>query len=295
MQRITPFLWFEKDAQEAVNFYTSIFKKSKIISQSFYDKAGAQVSGMTEGSLMTVSFRLAGQDFGAINAGPYYKFNPSVSFFINCDSLEEFEHFWDKLSVGASILMPRNKYPFSQQYGWLTDRFGVSWQINLGKRSQKICPSLLFVGSVCGRAKEAIDFYTSIFEKSKVNNISRYEKGEPDIEGNIKYSSFFLAGSEFSAMESSGPHKFDFQQSISFIINCKTQKEVDYYWSKLSEGGREVQCGWITDKFGLPWQVVPIVLPKLLSSKDRKKSSRVMEAMLKMIKLDIKKLKDASK
>ena len=96
-------------------------------------------------------------------------------------------------------------------------------------------------------------------------------------------------------MESSGPHKFDFQQSISFIINCKTQKEVDYYWSKLSEGGREVQCGWITDKFGLPWQVVPSILPKLLSSKDHKKSSRVMEAMLKMIKLDIKKLKDASK
>ena len=109
------------------------------------------------------------------------------------------------------------------------------------------------------------------------------------------HSSFMLEGQEFMAMDGTGPHKFGFNESISFIVNCKTQEEVDYFWEKLTEGGQEVQCGWLKDKFGISWQIVPSVLGRLLSSKNAKKSQNVMKAMLQMQKLDIKKLEQAFK
>jgi len=160
MQKITPFLWFNDNAEAAVKFYTSIFKKSKIGTIAYYDKAGENISGRPVGSVMTVDFEIEGQDFIALNGGPMFKFN----------------------------------------------------------------------------------------------------------------------------------------ESISFVVNCQTQKEVDYYWKKLTAGGgKEVQCGWLKDKFGVSWQIVPTVLNELMSTKDAAKSQRVVAAMLKMVKLDIKKLKAAAK
>ena len=158
---------------------------------------------------------------------------------------------------------------------------------------QKITPFLWFDDN----AEEAVKFYTSIFKNSKIGKIARYdeagEKAAGRAAGSVMTVEFQLEGQDFIALNG-GPH-FKFTEAISFVVSCKTQAEVDYYWNKLTaDGGKEVQCGWLKDKYGLPWQVVPTILPELLSDKDAAKSQRVMEAMLQMVKLDIKKLKQAA-
>ena len=158
---------------------------------------------------------------------------------------------------------------------------------------QKITPFLWFNDN----AEEAVKFYTSIFKNSKIGKIARYgEEGEKIAgrpKGSVMTVEFQIEGQEFVALN--GGPIFKFTEAISFVVNCETQEEVDYYWEKLSASGKEVQCGWLTDKFGLSWQIVPTVLGELLSDKDAAKSQRVMQAMLKMVKLDIKKLKQAAK
>ena len=158
---------------------------------------------------------------------------------------------------------------------------------------QKITPFLWFDD----KAEEAVKFYTSIFEKSKIGKIARYgEEGEKVSgrpAGSVMTVEFQLEGQEFVALNG-GPH-FKFTEAISLVVNCQTQAEVDKFWKKLSAGGKEVQCGWLKDKYGVSWQIVPTILGELLSDKDAAKSQRVMQAMLKMVKLDIKKLKQAAK
>ena len=158
---------------------------------------------------------------------------------------------------------------------------------------QKITPFLWFNDN----AEEAVKFYTSVFKNSNIGKIARYdEAGEKASErpaGSVMTVEFQIEGQEFVALN--GGPMFKFTEAISFVVNCETQEEVDYYWEKLSTGGKEVQCGWLKDKYGLSWQIVPTVLGELLSDKDAAKSQRVMQAMLKMVKLDIKKLKQAAK
>lgn len=156
---------------------------------------------------------------------------------------------------------------------------------------QKITPFLWFEN----QAEAAAKFYTSIFKKSKMLNVARYTEAGAKVSGRPKNSvmtvAFEIAGQKFIALN--GGPEFKFNEAISLVVSCKTQKEIDYFWKKLSAGGKEVQCGWLKDKFGLSWQIVPEVLGDLLSSDDAKKSQRVMQALLKMVKLDIKALKNA--
>ena len=149
---------------------------------------------------------------------------------------------------------------------------------------QNITPFLWFNG----QAEEAMNFYTSVFKDSKVINVSRYGEAPKDT---VMSATFELNGQKFMALNG-GPH-FSFTPAISFFVGCETQEEVDELWNKLSEGGSEEQCGWLKDKFGLSWQIIPSVLGRFLNDKDPEKSKRVMEAMLKMKKIDIKKLKEA--
>ncbi|MGB8317236.1 MAG: VOC family protein, partial [Ignavibacteriaceae bacterium] len=129
MKKINPFLWFDNNAEEAVNFYISTFGNSKIRSTTKYNEESAKASGRPKDSVMTIAFDLYGQPFVAINGGPVFKINPSVSFFVSCTTENEAEDLWNKLSGGGKVLMPLDKYPFSDKYGWLEDKFGVSWQI----------------------------------------------------------------------------------------------------------------------------------------------------------------------
>ena len=295
-QKISNNLWFDTQGEEAAKFYTSIFENSKIGMISRYGKEGREIHGKPEGAAMVVQFWLDGQQFTALNGGPQFKINPSISFFIYCKTKDEVEHLWEKLSEGGTALMALDKYPFSELYGWVQDQFGLSWQLMLSPddNEQKIIPSMLFVGKQAGRAEEAIDFYTQVFDESKKGNMARYEKGqEPNKVGTIMYADFTLLGQRFVAMDSAQNHDFKFNEAVSYIVNCDTQKEVDYYWEKLSDDVSAEQCGWLKDKFGVSWQIVPKVLPKLLSNPDPKKSQAVMKAMLQMKKLDIDALEKA--
>jgi predicted 3-demethylubiquinone-9 3-methyltransferase (glyoxalase superfamily) len=152
---------------------------------------------------------------------------------------------------------------------------------------QRITPFLWFDD----QAEEAANFYVSVFKNSKVGNVTRYGEGGPGPKGRVMTATFELDGQEFMALNA-GP-QFKFTEAISFYVNCETQEEVDELWEKLSNGGEKGQCGWLKDKFGLSWQVVPSILGKLLRDKDAEKSKRVMKAMLQMQKIDIKKLKQA--
>ena len=290
MQKITPNLWFDKEAKEAAEFYTSIFKDSKI-------KSMTTLHNTPSGAVEVLTIELLGQDFTLISAGPLFKFNPSVSFLVACETKSEVNTLWSKLSEGGIALMELGAYPFSERYGWVQDRYGLSWQLMLtGEREkkQRITPTLMFVDKQSGKAEEAIYFYASVFHNSRVGDVLRYSKGEePDKEGTIKHAAFTIEGQRFAAMDSARVHKFTFNEAISFIVNCETQEEIDYYWGKLSADPKAEQCGWLKDKYGVSWQIVPTGMEEMLKDKDGKKVARVTEAFLKMKKIDIKMLQEA--
>jgi len=293
MQKISPYLWFDDKAEEAVNFYTSLFKNSKIGNLSRYGAEAAEVSGRPEGTVMTVAFELEGQEFIALNGGPQFNFTPAVSFFVGCEKEEEIDELWGKLSDGGEILMPIQEYPFSDKFGWINDKFGVSWQLNLASDTQKITPFLMFVGDQHGKAEAAMNFYVSLFKNSGINNVMRYGSGEEEPEGTVMHAKFSLGGQIFMAMDSSREHHFTFTEAISFQVNCKTQEEVDHFWERFTAAGEEGPCGWLKDQFGVSWQIVPTALLETLNDPDPEKSQRVMQAMLQMKKLDIRTLEEA--
>lgn len=290
MQKITSHLWFDKEAVEAAGFYTSIFKNSQI-------KSTTTLHNTPSGSVDIVDIELSGQEFTLISAGPLFKFNPTISFLVALSTKEEVDRLWEKLSERGKTLMELGEYPFSQRYGWTQDKYGLSWQVMFaGDREikQNITPTLMFVGDVCGKAEEAINFYASVFRSSKVGDMLRYSQGEePDKKGTIKHAAFTLEGQQFAAMDSARVHNFAFNEAISFMVHCHDQKEIDYYWSKLSAVPAAEQCGWLKDRFGLSWQIVPTVMNEMLKDKDQKKIGRVTEAFLKMKKFDIETLKRA--
>lgn len=289
MQKITPCLWFDNQAEEAVNFYTSIFKNSKMGAIARYSEEASKASGRPKGSVMTVSFQLEGQDFLGLNGGPIFKFTPAISFFVWCETEKEIDEKWASLSKDGLVRMELNKYPFAEKYGWCEDKFGVGWQLILSSSRQKIAPAFLFVQDKFGKGEEAINFYMSLFKNSKIEIIARDEATK-----SVMHAAFLLGGQKFVLMESGmKEHKYTFSPAISFIVNCKTQEEVDEYWEKFSESGEKGQCGWLTDKYGVSWQIVPTVLGEMLQDKDSGKSKRVMAAMLKMHKLDINALRKA--
>jgi predicted 3-demethylubiquinone-9 3-methyltransferase (glyoxalase superfamily) len=293
IQKITPFLWFDTQAMDAANFYASVFKNAKVKSSNKYSDEGAAGAGMPQGSIMAVVFELEGQEFTALNGGPIFKISPSISFIVNCRTQEKIDELWSRLAEGGKVFMELNKYPFSERYGWIEDKFGVSWQLILSEETPIVVPSLLFTGNQKGKAEEAINYYMSLFRMSSVDRVMHYEAGEPGPEGMVKYASFTINGQKFAAMDSGNdvPHRFS--PAISFVINCDTQDQIDYYWDHLTEGGdiNAQQCGWLQDKYGLSWQIIPAELGLLLS--DPEKSGLVMSKMLKMKKLDLNILKSA--
>lgn len=157
----------------------------------------------------------------------------------------------------------------------------------MNKPIQKITPFLWFDN----QAEEAAGFYTSIFKNSKIETVARYGEGGPSPKGSVMTVVFQIEGQQFIALNG-GPH-FKFTEAISFVVNCENQDEIDELWEKLSEGGKEVECGWLKDRYGLSWQIVPTVLGKMMGDKDPERSQRVMKALLQMKKLDIAGLEEA--
>jgi predicted 3-demethylubiquinone-9 3-methyltransferase (glyoxalase superfamily) len=270
--------------------YTSVFPDSRITHIT-------TLRDTPSGDADVVSFELAGQPFMAINGGPYFKPNPSVSLLVRYNTQEEVDSAWEKLLPGGMALMELGEYPFSQRFGWLQDRFGFSWQLlytNGEAFSQKIVPMVMFVGRVCGRAEEAVNFWASVFKPAQIGEIMRYGKGEePDKPGTVKLASFWLMGVEFAAIDSAWDHKFAFNEAISFMVSCEDQAEIDYYWQKLSAVPEAEQCGWLKDKFGLSWQVTPSEMDEMMARGTPEQIDRVTQAFLPMKKIDIAQVRAA--
>lgn len=294
MQRITPCLWFDSNAEEAAKAYTALFPHSRIGAIARYGESGAKAARRTPGSVMTVTFALNGVEFMALNGGPLFKFSPSVSFFVTCGTAGEVDALWESLSAGGTVLMPLDRYAFGERYGWLTDRFGVSWQLMLSDQPRAIAPFLMFTGDHAGKAQEAMHFYMSVFDGSKTLYVSRYEQGEGDRVGSIKHAGFLLDRQKFLVMDNSHPHGFDFVQAVSFIVNCRDQRELDRFWEGLSAGGATSVGGWLSDRYGIPWQVVPAEMGEMMKEGDAAKQERVMAALLKMTRPDIAELQRAA-
>ena len=185
--------------------------------------------------------------------------------------------------------MELGEYPFSKRYGWIQDRYGLSWQVihTEGDFTQRVTPVLMFVGDVCGKAEEAIGFYTSVFHGSRSQILARYAGGEsPDREGTVKYAQLILSGQEFGAMDSAWKHDFAFNEAISFIVNCKDQEEIDYFWARLSAVPEAEQCGWVKDKYGVSWQIMPANMQELMS-RNPDKTTPVMLGMKKIVIEDL--------
>lgn len=299
-QNIVPNLWFDKEAEEAVKFYTSIFGNSKINSETRYPEVGQEIHHKEAGSIMTIDFELEGYQLMALNGGPHFKFNPSGSLFVICKNEEEINHLWKLLFDGGEALLPLDSYEWSPRYGWLKDRYGLNWQLMLidGEEApaQRICPLLFFTGNSHGKAEEAIKFYTSVFEGSKVEGVQKYEKEDHNeyALGTVKHAQFQLRGETFMAMDSGMENDFPFNEAISFIVQCEDQQEIDKYWGQLTEGGdpQAQQCGWLKDRFGISWQIVPAEIGALMNDPVKEKANRTMEALLKMKKIDLEALRN---
>lgn len=290
MQKIVPHLWYDQEAKEAALFYINLFDNSTLLKTTVIENTP---SGDTE----IVSFELAGQEFQAISAGPYFKFNPSISLMVACYSVEEVNTQWEALSGGGTTLMPLGEYPFSKWYGWVQDRYGLSWQLMLmdGEQTvQKITPNLLFSNEACGKAEDAVNYYTKVFEDSEMGIVSRYGVGEAAApKAKVNYAAFKLNGISFSAMDNGYDVDFSFNEAFSLIVNCKDQQEIDYFWNQLSAVPEAEQCGWIKDKFGVSWQIVPEKLDQVLFHGSQDEVRRVTEAFLKMKKFNLDALEKA--
>lgn len=275
---IYPCLTLKGKVAEAAPFYIDTFGEGKVVQTSPY----------------VIIIELSGQKIMLLNDGPTSTPNPSISFMVSSDSAEETEVYWSKLIDGGKALMPIDNYPWSTRYGWLQDKYGVSWQLFTGekKATQKFSPSFMFTGADAGKAAESIHFYTELFPNSHIEGMMEYVEGDGDTPGLIKHAQFKINDFTAMAMDSSANHGFSFNDAISLVVNCDTQTEIDKYWEQLSaNGGQEVACGWLTDKYGISWQIVPKVLGQLMS--DTERGQRVMNALMKMKKLIIADLESA--
>jgi len=298
MQKITPFLWFDNNAEEAVNFYIALFDYSSTLNITRYNEKSAAASGQKPGTAMTIAFKLEGQNFTALNGGPHFKLNQAISFFVYCESDEKIEKIYNKLCDGGKVFFKLDKYDMSARYAWVQDKFGLSWQLDVDKinNHQKILPAFLFLNDKVLKVKEAVNYYLTIFPDSQIIMEWPYDKSAGLPDGTLLFAQFKLANHLFNAMSGMGEHKFDFNDAFSFVVNCKDQNEVDYYWNKLtSDGGMESQCGWLKDNFGVSWQIVPTRLIELLGDPDPAKAQKVMMAMLRMKKIIISDLENAYK
>lgn len=270
-QKMTPNLWFEGNAQEAVNFYLSIFPDGKLLSSMNYPDSKAD--GLADfqldlaGKALFLEFELGGLKFGAINAGPEFKPNPSISFFVNFQPSEKdaLNKLWSSLVEGGMALMPLQEYPFSPHYGWVQDRYGFSWQLHTtDKPRPRVVPSLMFTKDQGGRAEEAMRHYASLFQNSRVGNLARYPEQAGPMAGQIMYGEFQLEGQDFTAMDAGQEHGFAFNEAVSLSIACRDQAEIDHFWNHLSTRPEAAQCGWCKDAYGVSWQIVPENMGQLM-------------------------------
>jgi len=290
MQKIIPHLWFDKEAKEAAELYTGLLENSTILNT-------LEIQGTPSGDTELIDFKLANLRFSAISAGPYFKFNQSISLMLACSHKEEVDRLYKYLSEAGSELMPLGEYPFSKWYAWVQDKYGLNWQVMLVEdieENQKIRPTLLFSGDICGKAEDAIDYYISVFKGSTKGYINYYGDGQAaDPRAKTNYGEFNINGTQLIFMDHGLGGDSTFNEAFSFMVLCENQEEIDYYWEKLSFVPEAEQCGWVKDQFGLSWQIIPKQMNKILMEGSKEEVERVTEAFLKMKKFDLAALERA--
>ncbi len=278
MQKITPNLWFD-GIKEPVDFYVSIFPNGKILSTFKYPNSTEE--GLADfqldmaGKELTIDFAIGNLNFTAINGGPLFKLNPSVSFMVNFDPAKDekatkhLDELWTKLIEDGEAMMPLDAYPFSKRYGWVKDKYGLTWQLILtdpsGEPRPFIIPSFMFSQQNTNHAEEAINFYMDVFKESRTGTIARYPQDTgPARAGSLMFADFMLDKQWFAAMDSGVDQNYTFNEAVSLSIACKDQTELDYFWEKLSSVKEAEQCGWCKDKYGVAWQIMPENMGELM-------------------------------
>ncbi|MBK0419275.1 VOC family protein [Leucobacter sp. CSA1] len=304
-QRIVPNIWCNRNAEEAGRFYASAFDAAapggaSSETESRYPGAGEGLADFQldfAGEPLTVAVTIADTRLVLINAGDEFAPNPSISFMLNFDPLffgddeqearERLDALWDVLSEGGGVLMPLQEYPFSKRYGWVQDRFGVSWQLTLtdpeGDPRPFLMPSLLFGGSAQNRAAETVDRYLSVFEDAQLGIRVPYpEQTGPARPGDVMFSDFRIGDQWFTAMDSGVEQAFSFTCGMSLEVLCEDQEEIDRLWSALSAVPEAEQCGWLADPAGVSWQIVPANMAELM----RRPNAYAMMEMKKLVIAD---------
>jgi predicted 3-demethylubiquinone-9 3-methyltransferase (glyoxalase superfamily) len=274
--KIYPCLWFDGQAKAAAEFYSNIFANSKLLSDSG----------------MVVMFEVMGKKIMGLNGGPMFQLNPSISFMVHLDSVEAINKAWEQLSEGGTALMAIDKYPWAERYGWIKDKFGMTWQLMLADMID-LAPSMLFANQQYGRGLEAMELYQTIFPQSATDVKELYGPGAAQAEGKLMFGRFRIQDYSIVAMDGPGDHQFQFNEAFSYVVQCDTQEEIDHYWNSLiANGGKESRCGWLADPFGVSWQIIPSSLSKLMSNPVT--AGKVMQEILKMNKLDLATLEKAA-
>lgn len=269
---ITPCFWFESDSAGAAALYLQAFDGGRII----------------ETTPMSTVWELYGRRLMGINGGPRYRPNGALSLFVQRSTEAEVRSAFELLARDGTVHMPLSVKEWSPLYGWVEDRYGVHWQIAQGRVDAAdftVMPALTFFGARAGRALEALELYTGIFSSSSVDE---RHVGE---DGRLMFAVAHLAGQTLAFMDGPESQEIPFSEGASLSVACETQEEIDYFWDALVKGGQESRCGWLVDRFGVSWQVVPSILGELMSNPAR--AQRVVAAFMPMNKLDLETLLNA--
>lgn len=301
VQRIVPNIWCNGNAEEAGEYYARTFENASFEVESRYPETGLlDFQQPLAGQPLTVALTIAGYRFTLVNAGNEFHPNPSLSFMLNVDPLlfdsDEFlaraslEKMWHGLVDGGRVLMPLGEYPFSPLYGWVEDRFGVSWQLILtdpaGEPRPFILPALLFGEAAQDRAGEAVDHYLHRFRgfpggAAPGTRVLYPEPHGSAAAGSVQFSDFRIGEQWFVAMDAAAPQEESFTPGLSLEVRCDGQEQIDALWNALSAVPEAEQCGWLVDRFGVSWQIVPANMGELMLRPG------AFERMLQMKKLVI--------
>lgn len=280
MQKITPNIWCNRTAEQAGAFYASVFMNTTSAVESRYPETDLpDFQKDVAGEPLVVAVDLAGFRISLINAGDEFQPNPSISLMLNFDPLmweggeaearKRIDDLWAALSDGGSALMPLQEYPFSSYYGWVQDRFGVSWQLILtdpaGDPRPFIMPALLFGGNAQNRAAAAVDHYLDVFDDAHLGRREMYAEAHgPVTPESVQFSDFRIGDEWFVAMDSGAEQPFSFTCGMSLEVACRDQREIDRLWNALSAVPEAEQCGWAADFAGVSWQIVPENMEELM-------------------------------
>lgn len=289
MPQIIPHLWFDHQVQEAVALYSAHLPHSKI---NFVTK----LDGTPSGDVAVLDFTLMQKPFQAINGGPYFTFNEAISLMVGLPTAEAVENLYKILSPGGQVLMPLQEYPFSERYAWFTDCYGLHWQLMVDTAQDErrhLRPVLLFGAHQCGLAEAAMNYYATVFPEAQKGAISYYAPGEAQSpSAKINYAELRIGDFDLVLMDHGYGGANSFNEAISFIVLCKNQAEIDAYWDQLSHDPNAEQCGWLKDRFGVSWQIVPENMQFYMQG-PKEAVARVTEAFLGMKKFDLRALEAA--